>query len=120
MDPAYVTRYFKPMCNFKYLYSGSDGFVSKCNGCGHIQVSFGGMVLTLTTHDFKVLCTITDFKCGKLQGPLYDNVKSVFIPTPCPAIYFFLTPHEAIGFRSILETADTEMKTHEMLGLFNQ
>ena len=108
------------MCDFKYIHYGSDGFVSACSGCGNFQVSFGGMVMTLTPHDFQVLCHITDFKCGDLPGPLYDNMKSVFIPTPCPYIYFFLTPHEAIVFSSMLEKADNEQKMQAMLNLFNK
>jgi len=112
--------YSGQMCNFKYYYSGVDGFVSQCNGCGHFQVSFGGMVLTLTSHDFQVLCHVTDFKCKDLPGPLYDNIKSVFIPTPCPYVYFFLTPHEAIDFRTMLEKADSEHKTRALLSLFEK
>ena len=117
---ASLRTYSGPMCNFKYFYSGTDGFVSKCNGCGHFQVSFSGMVLTLTSHDFQVLCHVTDFKCNDLPGPLYDNVKSVFIPTPSPYIYFFLTPHETIDFRRMLEKADTEQKTRSLLSLFDK
>ena len=108
------------MCDFKYIYYGLNGFVSACNRCGHYQVSFGGMILTLTSHDFQVLCHVTDFKCNDLPGPLYDNVKSVFIPTPCAHIYFFLTSHETVEFRGMLEKADNEKKTRALLNLFDR
>jgi hypothetical protein len=95
-----------------------DGFVVCCKECGYFQLGYSGFALTLTAEDFEVLYHVVRVKCTERQDPLYDNVKCIFIPTPCKNIHLFLTPHETVQFFNMLEKADNEEKALSMMSLF--
>lgn len=108
------------MCRFQSLYFNDDGYVVYCKQCNRYQLAFGSTLLTLKPHDFIVFCNVVKTKCREendLSGA--EHSKTVVIPAPCDGMYMLLTKKEAHLFHRILEEADTEMKTQQLLGLFN-
>lgn len=106
------------MCNFQTFYSNNDGYVIRCKDCGNYQVAYLSTLLTLTPNNFETLRTVVKHKCIADSSLVYDNAKSIVIPTPAKDFKILLTQKEAIQFSTILEEADTEEKTISLLELF--
>ncbi|HOZ97248.1 MAG TPA: hypothetical protein PKY86_07985 [Niabella sp.] len=105
-------------CEFQTLYAGPDGYIVRCNLCGHYQVAYISTLINLNENDFHLF-----YKKVKAQNRIdYSAVsqdsKIIMLATPSPNINFILTPSELITLHDILEKADTEIKTHALLGLF--
>jgi hypothetical protein len=108
------------MCQFQSLYFNDDGYVVYCKKCNRYQLAFGSSLLTLKPGDFTVFCNVVKRKCREEHDfSTAEHSKTVVIPTPCNGMYMLLTKKEARLFHRILEEADTEMKTQQLLGLFN-
>ena len=108
------------MCEFQSLYFGDDGYVVKCNQCGHYQFAFLSTMLTLTEADFQHIAQLVKSKCDDETYALAEHSKSVVIPMPVYGIYMLLTKNEARRFCEILEEADNEEKALNLMSLFNQ
>ncbi|MES2851215.1 MAG: DUF6686 family protein [Bacteroidota bacterium] len=108
------------MCEFQSLYFGDDGYVVRCNKCGHYQVAFASSMLNLTVEDFKKIRSVVKQKND--QPDHYNNptAKAIVVPTPSKGIYMLLTKNETTRLYEILEEADNEEKALELMGLFHQ
>jgi hypothetical protein len=109
----------KFMCEFQSLYYEDDGYVVKCKDCGHYQVAFGTMMLSLSEDDYEILCKIVAKKRNEADFAASENTRNVVIPTPSQGLYLLLTREEAHCFYDILEAADSEEKARQMMALFH-
>ncbi len=107
------------MCEFQSLYYGSDGYVVKCNICGHYQLGFASIMLTLQRNDFISLSEIVAHKMTEDNYCENENSKSVVLATPYYGIKILLTRQELKQLNSMLEEADVEEKTQSLINLFN-
>jgi hypothetical protein len=107
------------MCTFQSLYFSNDGYVVKCKQCGHYQVAFMCMMITLTEHDFCSFHKIVKQKSEDADYAVADNTKCIIIQTPANGVCFLLTKAEVKKFAEILEEADTEAKARCIISLFN-
>ena len=107
------------MCSFQQLYHDEKtGYVVRCEACGHIQVCFGNMLLTLDETGFANLCAWVS-RWAEEQLPDQDeSVKAVVIPTPSDGIRLLLNIRELMSLHNMLEFADAELKSLEMMKLF--
>lgn len=108
------------MCHFQTLYHHEQiGYVIRCLGCDHFQVGFGNLLLTLDQTDFSgFLEVVRKWKEEPAQNA-NPETKSIVIPTPCEGIKLFLTGKELADLHQMLETADTECRSREILSLFD-
>lgn len=106
-------------CEFQSLYFGDEGYVVRCKQCGHYQVAFMSIILTLTENDFIAFCSIVKSKSVEMDEVMPEHCKCVVIRTPAEGICFLLTRNEASRFSVMLEEADTEAKTLSLIKLFN-
>lgn len=107
------------MCEFQSLYYDDDGYVVQCKDCGYYQVAFGTMLLSLSSHDYQILCSVVKSKQGEIDFAASDNTRNVVISTPSQGQYMLLTRPESNRLHEILEAADTEEKTKQLMALFH-
>lgn len=108
------------MCAFQSLYYSDDGYVVQCKDCGHYQLGFGTMMLSLSRNDFTTLRKIVKCKYQETNIACTENARNIVIPTPSQSSCLLLTREESDRFHEILEAADTEEKAQEMIALFYQ
>lgn len=107
------------MCHFKSWYFDDDGYVIECTSCEHLRVCFGSTMLTLTHADFRAFY---DLVCWKKESHLPscdENTKSIVIATPCRSVQIILSERELNDLYDMLQQADTEMQTQQLIDLFN-
>lgn len=108
------------MCHYQTLYyQESTGYVIRCQQCDKIQMSFGNFVISLDPAEFINFCDwIAKVKDEQEPSP-NPMLKTLMIPTPCEGLQLFLSAHELGELHEMLEMADTELKSSELLKLFN-
>lgn len=107
------------MCSYKHWYFDDEGYVLECEHCNSFQVCFGTTMLTLDAKNFAAFNRMVFYKKEKYAPVSNINAKCIILPTPDPAIHFIFTQNELDTLYNMLQEADTEMKTAQMIGLFN-
>jgi hypothetical protein len=106
-------------CEFQSLYFDNDGYIVRCKHCGHYQVAFLCICITLNESDFQAFCRIVKSKFEESRSSFAEHSKCIVIQTPAEGISFLLTKAEAKTFIQILEEADNESKALSLISLFN-
>ena len=107
------------MCRYQTLYLNEQtGYAIRCEACENIQVAFGNLVMTFEKADFEVFHGWVKKIRLDEQMPESRTVRSIMIPSPCQGIQFLLSFSELNDFGELLEAADTELKSLELLNLF--
>lgn len=103
------------MCNYQTLYQDEQGAcIILCNQCNQVQVAFGIVVLTLTRNEFH------SFN-NNLQNH-YEQEKSgqrTIVFTSCKSVTLLLNSEELTFMKKVIDTAETELRTLELISLFN-
>ncbi|MEP7318963.1 MAG: DUF6686 family protein [Panacibacter sp.] len=110
------------MCSFQTLYYNNDcGYVVRCADCDNIQIGYGNVLITFHESEFKSfrywLGQIEENQIIILDSAEY-KIKSVIVPTPCEGLKLLLTQKELVEFNKMLDAADTEIQSQQMLKLF--
>lgn len=107
-------------CNFQTLYTGEDGYVVRCKDCGHYQIAYLCMMVTLDEKGFRSFRkTIRQHYRNSLQL-VNDHCKCVIVPTPAAGTHFLFSRKEIKRLTELLDEADTEEQALSMLSLFQQ
>jgi hypothetical protein len=112
------------MCSYQTLFHDyKSGFVIRCEACENIQITFGNFIVNLIKSDFnQFIATVK--KVRTQQHPSADiAVKSIIIPTPCLWGKAFIQLSRGLSLReleSMLEAADTELQSLELIELFKE
>ncbi|HVV05955.1 MAG TPA: hypothetical protein VHC96_17105 [Puia sp.] len=106
------------MCLFKTWFFDEHGYVVSCEHCNHFQICFGTTMLTLNPSDYEVLVRIVAQKKEDHVTMPDPNVRCVILPTPCRTIHSYLSERELFLLHHMLQEADNEIKTQEMISLF--
>lgn len=108
------------MCDYQTLYHDDRiGYVIRCTECEKIQVAFSNLVMTFNLEDFDSFRSW--IRKIKNEQPERQNpsVRCIMIPAPCQGIQLLLSINELRDFSCMLETADTELQSLNLIGLFN-
>ncbi|MDF2187154.1 DUF6686 family protein [Paraflavitalea sp. CAU 1676] len=107
------------MCQYQTLfYDEKVGYVIRCMHCENFQIGYGNVLINLHTPDFHDFvewirdCPIDDY------GATDPGIKSIIIPTPCDGLKLYLSQRELRDLHQMLESADSEWRSQEMLQLF--
>lgn len=105
------------MCQYQTLYYDDKvGYVIRCVQCENFQIGYGNVLVNLETQDFADFCQwIRDYKTDPHENV---TIKSIIIPTPCEGLKLFLSQRELKEMQEMLDTADSEWRSQEMLRLF--
>ncbi|RYG01320.1 MAG: hypothetical protein EOO02_13015 [Chitinophagaceae bacterium] len=107
------------MCQYQTLYhKDSVGYVIRCLQCERFQVGYGSVIISFELQDFMLFCKkVLDIRQN--HYPLNDPyLKTMMIPTPCEGLQLFLSQRELYELNEMLESADTELKSEQLLKLF--
>lgn len=106
------------MCRFKNWYQDEGGYIIQCEDCRHFQVSFGTSMLTLDENQYsEFLKMVTAKKTDHV--PMHNpDCKCIILPTPAPNIHIILTENELLHLYEMIQAADTEIKTEQLISLF--
>ena len=109
------------MCSYQTLfYNDESGYVILCRACDSIQVAFGNILLTWNRPDFydfyefiKRMFNETPIDVATI------NKKTLAIPVPCEGVRILLTPRELQQLHHMLDTAETELQSQQLMSLLS-
>lgn len=108
------------MCELQTLSYSGDGYVVSCRHCGYVRIMFGTSLLHVSPVDFVHLLEMLRMICSKEDIHAVEEYKNILVPTPYPETHIVLSPKEAFRLLAILEEADSEIKTWQLLQLFEE
>lgn len=107
------------MCRYQTLYSNDKtGYAVRCEECEKIQVAYSNLVMTFEKSDFDTFHDWMKKIRADQHSPVSRTVRSIMIPSPCQGIQLLLSYNELNEFCEMLETADTELQSLELIKLF--
>jgi len=108
------------MCHYQTLYHDEqNGYVVRCSGCEKIQLGFGNLLVTFGQDEFSAFRWWLRRIKDEQDPALNPTLRCIMIPTPCEGMKWLLSPRELDELDSMLESADTELRSIELIGLFN-
>lgn len=109
------------MCTYQTLYhSNKSGYIIRCEDCEKIQVAYSNLVMTFERNDFDSFRSlIAKIKNGRHPMSGSPAVRSIMIPSPCQGIQLLLSYNELTEFSTMLEEADNELQSLELIKLFD-
>jgi hypothetical protein len=109
------------MCQYNtWFHNNKIGYIVQCMDCKHLQVGFGNVAINLSPSDFKAFCSIVRSHHNDLDPCNEISGRCICIPTPSKGINLLLNGTELNELHDMLETADNEIKTRQLLQLFNK
>ncbi len=107
------------MCNYQTLYHDDrTGYVVRCIECDKIQIGYGNLMLTVSAEGFSTFHSWLRKIKDEQPSSQSETLRCILIPTPCEGIKLLLSFRELAEFENMLEEADTELQSVEMIKLF--
>ncbi len=109
------------MCHYQTLYHDDNkGYVVRCASCEKIQIAYGNLMMTFGKEDFDAFRWWLHRIKGDQPAGQCETLRCIVIPTPCEGMKLLVSYRELCEFESMLEAADSEIQSLEMLRLFDQ
>jgi hypothetical protein len=107
------------MCRYQTLfYKEGTGYIVRCAACNNFQFAYGNIVITVTAPDF-VRLTMFLRRVWERYGKAVEELQQpVAVPTPHEGIRLLLSGKEIEQVYCMLENADTEWRSQQLLELF--
>ncbi|MGC4037728.1 MAG: hypothetical protein QM764_17330 [Chitinophagaceae bacterium] len=107
------------MCSYQTLYHNDrTGYVIRCEECSKIQVAYGNLVMTFEKCDFEAFHKWIGNVHESQQPVQSPAVRSIMIPSPCQGMRLLLSYNELKELNTMLDEADTELQSLELIQLF--
>jgi hypothetical protein len=108
------------MCQYhSWARDEADNFVIECTRCHKIQVAFGMFMASFSDNEFHAFRNDIRNKTGQLHPVEHTSDKTIVLKTPCDSLKLLFSYDELQQLHRLLDEADTEMKTQQMLQLFD-
>jgi hypothetical protein len=108
------------MCKYQTLYYNRNaGQVIHCQQCNNLQVAFGNLALSLSYAEFRKFKKWIREIADEHMTQSGCSSHTIAVPTPCAGMKILLNPFEFDRLNSMLETADTEFQSLQLLNLFS-
>lgn len=108
------------MCTYHTLYHNEKyGYIIKCLQCQSIQLAFGNICITFPVEEFASFFNVINKFASNLDGTEAAHAKNIYIPTPCEDVRMLLSYNELSDLVNMLDMADTELQSQQLLALFN-
>jgi hypothetical protein len=109
------------MCSYQTLYQNDRaGYIIRCEECAKIQVAYGNLLMSFEREDFDSFHSWIKKIQANQQTPLSATVRSIMIPSPCQGMRLLLSYNELNELCNMLDEADTELKSLELIQLFEE
>jgi len=108
------------MCKFRTLsYNPESGFVIQCTHCNYVRIGYANLQLQFQPEGFRLFVEkIRDLKLEFEKTDTDPTTRFINAPLPYQGIQLILSKNELAALDHLLETADAEMLSLELLGLF--
>lgn len=107
------------MCNYQTLFHDDDtGYVVLCKKCNKIQIDYGNLMLTVSDEGFQSFRWWLHKIREEQPAGIKQNLRCIILPTPCEGIKLLVSMRELTEFENMLETADSELQSLNLLRLF--
>ena len=108
------------MCKRQNLYHEPPiGTVDYCGKCNHIQIAFGNIAFTFDPGDFcRFASAIREIGEDEMTQSMGSLNRSIWVGTACQGIHLLLRPFEWSRLNDMLDRAETEWKTLQILEMF--
>ena len=109
------------MCYYQTLFhDNSIGYVVRCEECEKLQMGYNNLVITFTYDDFISFKEWLQRIAEEQPMGEKENLRNIIIPTPCEGMKLLLSQRELAEFLSMLDAADSELRSIELMSLFNK
>jgi len=109
------------MCAYQTLFHDDNtGYVVRCAECEKIQLGFRNLVMTFARDDFDAFRWWLHKVKHEQRHENSPSLRCILIPTPCDGMRLLLSARELNDFDKMLEEADSELRSLELLRLFNE
>jgi len=107
------------MCQYQTLFhSDNTGYVVRCNECDKLQIGYGNIMLTVNQEGFAAFHWWLKHIRDEQDPGIKETLRCITIPTPCEGVKLLLSMRELQEFEQMLEDADTEMRSIDIMKLF--
>lgn len=106
------------MCQYQELAVADGHYVVRCAACRHFQISFQSVVLSISQEEFDWWLRQLDCQRPAEEAERFSTSRSVIVGTPKRGVHLLLEPGELHLLKSLLDKADVEARTAELLQLF--
>ena len=108
------------MCHYQTLFLEADkGYVVHCLLCDHIQVAFGNIAITLNRKEFYSFeKSMKKLFMETAPDQINSGIKNITVPTPSEHIVILLSYRELADMNQMIDQAETELRSLELLGMF--
>ena len=107
-------------CHFQTLYCGEDGYIVRCKECGHYQLAYLCVMITLEEKEFRSFRRMIQQHYEDSLHLSNEYCKCVVVQTAAAGTNFLFSGREIKRFNELLDEADTEQQAQSMLALFQQ
>ena len=108
------------MCRHQTLfYDDQLGYIIRCTACENFQLGYGNLLITLNAVEFESFQSCIHKSLELYSDAENRSVKCIFIPTPCEGLKMMLSKNELADLNKMLDSADTEWKSQQLLELFS-
>lgn len=109
------------MCSYQTLYHHDrTGYIIRCEECNKIQMAYSNLVITFEREAFDTFYSWVKKIRANQQMPVSPAVRSIMIPSPGQGIQLLVSYNELNELCAMLEEADTELQSLELLKLFDE
>lgn len=109
------------MCQYQTLFHHAEtGYVIRCTACDRIQVGFANLLLTFREEDLALFLRWINRIREEQQPGLNPVIRSIIIPSPCEGVSLLLNLKELESLINMMEIADSELKTLQLIQLFGE
>ena len=106
------------MCSYQTLYhQPGEGYVIHCRQCNHLQLAFGNVSLSFNKEGYSSF--LNYLRDSEHLADADSHTKSIRIPTPYEGMQLLLSGKEMKQLICMMDTAETEFKSLQLLELFN-
>ncbi len=102
------------------FHDDNTGYVVRCNECEKIQIGFSNLMMTFSLDDFAGFRKWLQKLLSEQDLSEKQTIRNIVIPTPCEGMKILLSIRELRDFNKMLDTADTELQSLEMIRLFDE
>ena len=114
----FAAQSFCMYCNYDSLHFTSESCIVRCRQCGFYKIAFLSFVISLSESEYKHLYRqiISHYEEGAINTE--STAKNIFIVIPSKDLHLMLTGNETVQLYNMMEEADCEIKTLQMISLF--
>lgn len=107
------------MCQYHTCYQNdTKGYIVQCTECRRLQMGYGNIMIVFHADEFESFRKLVKDLNSQQQPEERRQLKHIVIPTPSDCVRLLLSQDDLAELHTMLEEADNEIKTRQLLELF--